>query len=232
VLSGSQSGTAPLTPSSATVNLPVSTSTVGVRTGTATVTSANQGVQNPSTALAVSVHVLRRSNPSLSTTADADSASLELAAEQGGAPVTADVAVANHGFGTDQARLSIVSVSVPPGPFSLVASSPGEIGAVPGSASFRFDPAGLAPGDHSRTVTITTRDESIPGASSVPLTLVLNGTVTGAPPVPADLNGDGVVDGNDLGILLAGWGGRGPADLNGDGTVDGNDLGMLLAAWG
>jgi hypothetical protein len=47
-----------------------------------------------------------------------------------------------------------------------------------------------------------------------------------------DLNGDGVVDGNDLGILLAAWGvGTGPADLNRDGAVDGNDLGMLLAAW-
>jgi uncharacterized protein (DUF2141 family) len=121
---------------------------------------------------------------------------------------------------------------VPPGPFTPVASSPGEIGAVPGSASFRFDPAGLVPGTHTRTVTITTRDESVPGAASTPMTLVLNGTVTGAPPVPADLNGDGVVDGNDLGLLLAAWGTRGPADLNGDGTVDGNDLGLLLAAWG
>ena len=47
-----------------------------------------------------------------------------------------------------------------------------------------------------------------------------------------DLNGDGVVDGNDLGILLAAWGpGTGPADLNQDGAVDGNDLGRLLAAW-
>jgi hypothetical protein len=47
-----------------------------------------------------------------------------------------------------------------------------------------------------------------------------------------DLNGDGVVDGNDLGILLAAWGaGTGPADLNRDGAVDGNDLGILLAAW-
>jgi hypothetical protein len=232
VLSGSQSGTAPPTPSSVTVNLPVTTAAVGVRTGTATVTSGNQGVENPSTALPVTVHVLRRSNPSLSATADVESASLDVAAEQGGAPVSAGVAVANFGFGTDQARLSIQSVAVPPGPFTLVGSTSGEIGAVPGSATFRFDPAGLSPGNYSRSVTITTRDESVPGASSSALTLVLNGTVTGAPPIPADLNGDGVVDGNDLGMLLAAWGLRGPADLNGDGTVDGNDLGMMLGAWG
>lgn len=51
-------------------------------------------------------------------------------------------------------------------------------------------------------------------------------------PCPADLNGDGVVDGGDLGVMLAAWGGRGPADLTGDGVVDGADLGVLLAAWG
>ena len=60
--------------------------------------------------------------------------------------------------------------------------------------------------------------------------------------IPADLNGDGVVDGIDLGILLANWsippgspGCRGAvpcaADLNGDAVVDGIDLGILLASW-
>lgn len=47
----------------------------------------------------------------------------------------------------------------------------------------------------------------------------------------ADLNLNGVVDGADLGLLLAAWGGPG-GDLNGDGVTDGADLGLLLAAWG
>jgi Subtilase family len=47
----------------------------------------------------------------------------------------------------------------------------------------------------------------------------------------ADLNGDGVVDGADLGLLLGAWGTPG-ADLNNDGTTDGADLGLLLGAWG
>ncbi len=47
-----------------------------------------------------------------------------------------------------------------------------------------------------------------------------------------DLNGDGIVDGADLGILLNNWGGDGPGDLNGDGIVDGADLGILLNNWG
>jgi len=49
---------------------------------------------------------------------------------------------------------------------------------------------------------------------------------------PADLNDDGVVNGADLSILLADWGGAGAGDLNGDGVVNGADLSILLAAWG
>jgi V8-like Glu-specific endopeptidase len=51
---------------------------------------------------------------------------------------------------------------------------------------------------------------------------------------PADLNGDSVVDGSDLLILLAAWGPNPghPADLNDDDVVDGSDLLILLAAWG
>lgn len=49
-----------------------------------------------------------------------------------------------------------------------------------------------------------------------------------------DLNGDGFIDGADLGQLLGSWGGCGtpcPADLNDDNTVDGADLGTLLGNW-
>jgi hypothetical protein len=48
-----------------------------------------------------------------------------------------------------------------------------------------------------------------------------------------DLTGDGLVDGADLGMLLASWGAceSCSADLDGNGEVDGADLGALLAAW-
>lgn len=45
-----------------------------------------------------------------------------------------------------------------------------------------------------------------------------------------DLNGDGLVNGADLGLLLGEWG-TGGADLDGDGTTAGSDLGLLLGAW-
>jgi Tol biopolymer transport system component len=57
----------------------------------------------------------------------------------------------------------------------------------------------------------------------------------GAPAgIPGDLNGDGLVNGADLGALLAAWGPCAgcAADLDGDGTVNGADLGVLLAHWG
>ena len=49
---------------------------------------------------------------------------------------------------------------------------------------------------------------------------------------PADLNGDGVVNGADLGALLGNWGNAGTGDLDGNGVVNGADLGILLGSWG
>jgi hypothetical protein len=48
-----------------------------------------------------------------------------------------------------------------------------------------------------------------------------------------DVNGDIIVDGADLGLLLGLWDTTDrSADFNGDGIVDGADLGLLLGAWG
>lgn len=90
----------------------------------------------------------------------------------------------------------------------------------------------------------------LPTLSGETANLVLNGTITGAsgssasdlsivadgvesgPSLPGDLDGNGVVDGADLAILLTDWGRSGvPADLNGDGVVDGGDLAVLLSNW-
>jgi len=49
---------------------------------------------------------------------------------------------------------------------------------------------------------------------------------------PADINNDGVVNGEDLGLLLGSWGQAGVTDINADGTTNGSDLGLLLGAWG
>ncbi len=57
-------------------------------------------------------------------------------------------------------------------------------------------------------------------------------------PIPpcnaADFNGDGLVNGNDIGILMGAWGPCDgcPQDLSGDGIVDAEDLGLLFSLWG
>ena len=71
---------------------------------------------------------------------------------------------------------------------------------------------------------------------SAPVVMDSQMIVLTGPSIPGDLNGDGVVNGADLGLLLGDWGAcppdACPADLNGDGTVDGADLGLLLGEWG
>jgi hypothetical protein len=53
-----------------------------------------------------------------------------------------------------------------------------------------------------------------------------------ATPCPADLTGDGFVNGADLGLVLSSWDIGPGGDLDGDGTTGGSDLGILLSAWG
>jgi hypothetical protein len=230
VLSGTLSGTAVLTPSYTTVNVPVVTSTVGLRTGTATVTSANEAVQNPSIPLNVSIQVLRVSNPSFSAASDSNTLTVPISASVGGAAVEATFQVSNFGFSSDQATMDIDAVQIPAGPFSLVSGTATGIGATPGTVRVKFNPAGLAAGTYTATATVQTSDENVPGATTAQVVATLSATIGGGN--PADLNGDGVVNGADLGSLLSQWGQPGTGDLNGDGIVGGADIGVMLANWG
>lgn len=92
--------------------------------------------------------------------------------------------------------------------------------------NFRFD------ADQPPAETTATLGLFRPGAAPNPVINVL-GPAAGSTGPSCDLNGDGLVDGSDLGDLLADWGqADSPADLNADGTVDGSDLGILLGCWG
>ena len=51
------------------------------------------------------------------------------------------------------------------------------------------------------------------------------------PACPADLDGNGIVDGGDLATLLSGWN-TPDWDLDGDEMVDGTDLATMLGMWG
>lgn len=89
------------------------------------------------------------------------------------------------------------------------------------SFTFAFDPKELP--DLVNSVEI----EAMIDLSNTSLSGILESTGG----CPEDMNGDGTVNGADLGLLLAAWGTDG-GDFNGDGTTNGADLGLLLAAWG
>ncbi|MFM7260303.1 MAG: hypothetical protein ACKO3W_06830, partial [bacterium] len=79
---------------------------------------------------------------------------------------------------------------------------------------------------------IYTRAATIAGTVSNPADVIV---VPAAPPCPADLFPDGVVNAADLSALLVSWGpctGSCIADIDGDGNVGAADLSLLLVSWG
>ena len=79
----------------------------------------------------------------------------------------------------------------------------------------------------------TTGGITIPnsGASAPKLRVVVD--MPDAPPCHGDLNDNGVVDADDIGLLLAYWGPNPHAgDFNDDGMANAADLGILLSQWG
>lgn len=234
-VSGSASGTAPIEPSFASRTFPLNTSVVGVISGMVTVSSPNEAVKNPVLPLPVTGRVLRPSNASFAPSADVDAtvANFEVTADSGVALL--EVPIHNPGFDINQALLDVDGASLAAGPagFSIVEATAFGLGSAPGIVRFGFDTTGAAPGIQERGATIFVSDEDIPGASSGTLSVTLRMTI-GGKVLPGDLNGDGIVNGADLGALLGYWGlcpAPCPGDFDGNGVVDGADLGILLGNW-
>ena len=66
--------------------------------------------------------------------------------------------------------------------------------------------------------------------------IIMSNSGNNGPELLMDLNADGLVNGEDIGLLLASWGpcppdSSCPADANDDGFVDGGDMGILLVEW-
>lgn len=71
-----------------------------------------------------------------------------------------------------------------------------------------------------------TRDDALTNSAGAAVSWFVD-----LPSVFGDLDGNGLVNGADLGLLLGAWGTAGPGDLNSDGVVNGTDLGLILGAW-
>lgn len=89
-------------------------------------------------------------------------------------------------------------------------------------------PTVLPPGSTANLLLSGTFGEGS-GSSVLDFSIVAAGVPA---PVAGDLNGDGIVNGTDLTILLSAWGtANAQADVNDDGTVNGSDLTFLLSNW-
>jgi len=78
-------------------------------------------------------------------------------------------------------------------------------------------------------LTVICRNSGITEAQAPPAAFGIEPSI----PCPADLDGNGVVDLNDLNLVLANFGQQVPqGDANGDGWVDLNDLNIVLSAFG
>ncbi len=77
---------------------------------------------------------------------------------------------------------------------------------------------------------------SVTGGEAVTLTSAMVVKSLGSPSTcPGDLDYDGLVNGADIGLILANWGEVGwcvEGDLDHDGVIGGGDIGSLLGMWG
>ena len=95
----------------------------------------------------------------------------------------------------------------------------------------RFDQLSMSP------ITTVVDPASLPaGVTALTITIssnLANTTMSGPWVVinPYDLTGDGIVDAQDLAVLLSQWGGPGSADFTGNGVVDSADISFLLGNW-
>ncbi|HMN96270.1 MAG TPA: hypothetical protein PKC43_08155 [Phycisphaerales bacterium] len=116
--------------------------------------------------------------------------------------------------------------------YSMFVDGPGGAAASPGVyllvRSFRSSAPGIDPSEPVYFVLGHQVDEGTTRAAAA----WLRDSLEPVNPCSGDLDGNGVVDGADLGVLLGAWGLPGAADLDGNGLVDGADLGILLGAWG
>lgn len=231
-LVGSQTVTAALAPASTSVNLQVNTASAANINASATISTTAQGAQNASITRTLTGTVLAHARASWSGSALSTSTKIASSTPANAGIVNIAVPLHNFGYGALQARLDADGASGLSAPFATVTGTASNIAATPANLVLSFNSNGRTPGVYSQTATVSVSDENLAGATSGSVTVTLQVTVTGGN--PADLNGDGSVNGSDLALLLNAWGSTGPnpADLDGDGIVGGGDLATLLNSWG
>lgn len=226
---GGGAAEAPPLPAGSAVPIAVDTSTPGSVEVLAVVTADAAEVANPVFPLQAELTVLAPARPSLDAEDELDERLVAIELPAGGGELTVPLEIHNLDAGGLRSLLEVDSASVATGPVSL-GPLPAPIGVEPGVLELRIDPAAIEGGTWSGVIEIEVSDEDLPGETLSALYVQIT-VSTGSGGPMADLNGDGRVDGQDLGILLVQWGQAGTADFDGNGIVDGGDLGILLSRW-
>ncbi|MGA1399633.1 MAG: hypothetical protein ACO38P_04525, partial [Phycisphaerales bacterium] len=224
---GTETVFAPLSPGIAAAEVWLDTSSAGEIEVLIEARASGQ-VANAVFPLQAIAEVVMPSRPSLAAKKPVSEISMSVEVPSSGVSTIA-IAVHNLGYSSLQSLLEVDAVYGAEGAVSI-ASLPAAIGATAGEIVLSIDGAGLPAGGWFGTIEIEVSDENIPGEHFAALAVEL---AISAEPAgnPADLNGDGFVNGADLAMLLGQWGGAGTADLTGDGIVNGADLAILLGAW-
>ncbi|UCD74150.1 MAG: hypothetical protein JSV91_10205 [Phycisphaerales bacterium] len=214
--------------------LPVDTSQVGPVSGTLTVSSDNEAVQNPEYVLNTSGTIVRPANASFDGQSDMDSLTVEQTYDPDSGVHFIEVNVHNYGYDDLQALLDVDDVSPAESPFGFVGGLAAGIGDEPATLTFSFDTTGLNEGEYPADITIYTSDEDLPGETVSTLDLTFLITIGAGSECPADVNADEQVNIDDLFAVLAAWGicDDCPEDVNDDGKVNIDDVFEILGAWG
>ncbi|MGB0324382.1 MAG: endonuclease/exonuclease/phosphatase family protein [Phycisphaerales bacterium] len=224
-INGERSGTTAVQGSSLT-SLPVESSAVGPQSGTIFLDSPVEGTGGLG-GYPLNWTCVRPAQASLSgetyVPGGVVSASFEVSPE----PVVVEIDVWNFGFDALQSRLFVDGLLAPPAsPILDVLEVPNNLGTGPAQIRLLVDASQA--GNFTSGLVFQTRDEDIPGQTEGILGLSLELSIGST--VQGDFNGDGLVNFNDLLIMLSGWGPCSgcPEDLDGNNDVGFSDILILL----
>ena len=232
VILGGGTGFAPRLPSFSATPFSLAPGLEGEFNATVTVESLTPGVSYGFQQLNTSGTAIRPASPSWSEAKPIDETVVFAEGTSDSGILFIDVPIYNFGWDASQAALDLDSVSGLRSGFFVWDGLGDEVTSSPGLLRFGFQTDGVTDGIYAVDLVVRTSDENVPGESTHDSALRLEIEI-GADGIFGDLNGDGLVDGGDLGLLLGSWGPcKGcPADLDGNGIVNGGDLGLLLGAW-
>lgn len=163
----------------ATDTIALGTANAGVVSGNLTLSS--NAIESPTRTIAVSGTVLRHAVASLDSLATTLAGTLDLGTQPAGGFAAATVRVHDRGHDALQARLSVNSATITGGAsrFAVSGATPQLAGPAAAAYSVTFDDAGAtADSTYNATLTFTTADEALPGATSAAtLTVALRARV-------------------------------------------------------